>query len=204
MERPPGFNPWSGSEDLPAFGPKEQHIKQKQYCNKCNKNLKTIAVVKWGDYMILMSVDIDIYFCLNVLIKSQETFAFSKTILKVFGFKKVFTKMWHQISYYCINPHYFWLTELWNISERLFTLQAYFFFLIPFGISALICAALNSETWVRKTAGAAGGSASCSGLLPSGLLPSFLPSTHSGNYLKVFFFLGMMISAVDLYEYRLL
>lgn len=57
--------------------------------------------------MILMSVDIDIYFCLNVLIKSQETFAFSKTILKVFGFKKVFTKMWHQISYYCINPHYF-------------------------------------------------------------------------------------------------
>ena len=50
-----------------------------------------------------MSIDIDVCFCLNVLIKSQETFVFSKTILQVFSFKEVFTKMWHQISYYFIN-----------------------------------------------------------------------------------------------------
>ena len=52
---------------------------------------------------VLMSIDIDVCFCLNVLIKSQETFVFSKTILQVFSFKEVFTKMWHQISYYFIN-----------------------------------------------------------------------------------------------------
>ena len=39
-----------------------------------------------------MSIDIDVCFCLNVLIKSQETFVFSKTILQVFSFKEVFTK----------------------------------------------------------------------------------------------------------------
>lgn len=30
---------------------------------------KTITVVKWGWLYVLMSVDVDVYFCLNVLIK---------------------------------------------------------------------------------------------------------------------------------------
>lgn len=129
---------------------------------------------------VLMSIDIDVCFCLNVLIKSQETFVFSKTILQVFSFKEVFTKMWHQISYHFINYPTLLLTNrtLEYNWKPFYPPGPFFNFLIPFTISALICAALNSKNWVRKTVGAAAYSASFSFLLPSRFLPSFLTCTQ--------------------------
>ena len=35
-----GFNPWSGAKIPHVLQPKSQNIKQKQYCNKFNKDLK--------------------------------------------------------------------------------------------------------------------------------------------------------------------
>lgn len=58
----------------------------------------------------LYNIISDVYFCFNILIKSQETFEFNKTILKVFSCKEVLN------IYQNVAPSLLSLYELFHIA----------------------------------------------------------------------------------------